>query len=183
MINTLEWNVYREDTNRRCFIKYNVFSHYHFVQDVASIIKTFERREKQELLDLETFCNGLSKAALIKKAKAEKKARLEFLEEEIKSYCRYHFWGRCECEVLLCSWPNAITLEELDRINAEVKERKEKYPDLKQYRATVNCDISDKISIYDQLELNWNQFFLYIRENAKEIKKLANELKKLYIKK
>ena len=177
MINTLEWNVYREDINRRDFIKYNVFSHYHFVQDVASIIKTFEKREKQELLDLETFCNGLSKAALIKKANAEEKARLEFLEEEIKSYCRYHFWGRCECEVLLCSWPNAITLEELDRINAEVKERKEKYPDLRQYRVTVNCDISDKISIYDQLELNWIHFFSYLKDNMKKIKKLANELK------
>ena len=71
-------------------------------------------------------------------------------------------------------------MEELDRINYEVKEHKEKYPNLKQYRVAVNCDVCDKISIYDQLELNWNQFFLYIRENAKEIKKLANELKKKY---
>lgn len=180
MINTLEWNVYREDINRRDFIKYNVFSHYHFVQDISTIIKAFEKREKQELLNLEIFCNGLSKAALTRKANAEEKARLEFLEEEIRGYCRYHFWGRCECEVLLCSWPNAISMEELDRINSEVKEHKEKYPNLKHYRVTVNCDVCDKISIYDQLELNWNQFFLYIRENAKEIKKLANELKKKY---
>lgn len=176
----LEWNVYREDTNKKDFIKYNVFSHYHFVQDIASVIKTFEKREKQELLDLEILCNGLSRAALTKKANIEESARLEFLEEEIRGYCRYNFWGRCEYEVLLCSWPNVISMEELDRINSEIREHKEKYPNLKQYRATVNCEVCDKISIYDQLELNWPQFFNYVRDNMKELKKLANELKRKY---
>lgn len=169
MINTLEWNVYREDINRKDFIKYNVFSHYHFIEDLAKIIKNYEKREKQELIDYN--CS-------IKFKKQQKQKILQNLEEEIKDYCRYHFWGRCECEVLLCSWPNAISMEELDRINAEVKEYKEKYPDLKQYGVTVNCEVCDKISIYDQLELNWKQFFSYIKENMKEIKKLANVMKK-----
>ena len=31
--------------------------------------------------------------------------------------------------------------------------------------------MSEKIDIYDQLQLNWNEFIRYIKEHRKEIKK------------
>lgn len=124
------------------------------------------------------FANSLTANAYNKKYDTEEQTRLKAFEDEVKAYCMYNFWGRCEHELLLCSWPNAISLSELARLNQEVKEHREKYPNLKQHRVTVNCEVCDKISIYDQLELNWPNFFSYIKENIKDIKKLANQIKK-----
>lgn len=174
----IEWNVYKEDVNNKNFIKYNIFTHHNFVQDLAKVIKAYEKREKQELLDLRLFAHALTTSAYNRKYDAEEKARLKAFEDEVRAYCKYNFCSRCEYELLLCSWPNTISLNELARLNQEVKEHKEKYPHLEQHRITVNCEVCDKISVYDQLELNWSNFFSYIKENIKDIKKLANQMKK-----
>ena len=48
------------------------------------------------------------------------------------------------------------------------------------YKYTPNLSVAEKISIYDQLQLNWNIFKNYIFENEKEIKELNKENLKKY---
>ena len=64
--------------------------------------------------------------------------------EKVKRLSMYYFWAKCEYEILITTW----------------LERK----DFK----------SEKIDVYDQLQLNWNVFINYIWENKKEI--LKNEI-------
>ena len=48
-----------------------------------------------------------------------------------------------------------ISREELDRLNQE---------DIK-YRTNVNLTVGKKIDIYDQLQMNWQQFIDYVWNN------------------
>ena len=93
----------------------------------------------------ETIAKGLKKKTSSKE---------EFAEEfRIKLMSR--FWSRSEYEVVVTSWPPYIEKEELARLNQE---------DVK-YRTNVNLSVGRKIDIYDQLQMNWNQFIDYVWNN------------------
>lgn len=83
----------------------------------------------------------------------------------------YQFSSRCEYELILTNWPPSIDREEIYRLVDEDKEYVNKYG-IYPYRFTPNLCRWEKISIYDQLKLNWNIFKKYIFDNEKEIKKL-----------
>lgn len=54
--------------------------------------------------------------------------------ERVKDITRYYFWGKCEWEIILSDWPSAPE----GRFNKE------------------------KVSVYDQLMLNWDSFVDHI---------------------
>ena len=80
---------------------------------------------------------------------------------QLKRSLRYWFWCKSEYEVVLCSWPVYINKAELDRLNTECEECNNKwghYP----YKINVTPDVGEKVSIYDQVMMNWGQFIDYV---------------------
>lgn len=73
-------------------------------------------------------------------------------ERLLKYSSQYYFWSKCEYEVVITSWPPYIGREEASR---------NKRADLPKYRTTVNLETGSKISVYDQLMLNWEAFVDY----------------------
>lgn len=62
---------------------------------------------------------------------------LSKFKERVKDLAQYYFWGRCEYEIILSDWPPA----------PEGKFNKK------------------KVSVYDQLSLNWDSFINYTVNN------------------
>ena len=92
----------------------------------------------------------------------------EDFSKRLKRETMYYFWSKAEYEVVITSWAPHIDNKELDRLNAE----REKYS---QYRLhNVNLDVGEKIDIYDQLLLNWEQFAESVWNFKAEVKE--NEL-------
>lgn len=119
------WNVYREDCNRGAIVKYNIFDHGGFAQDVKKLLK-------------------------------EDVPKSEFAKQ-LNSSLRYWFWGKTEYEVVISSWPVYIDKLELDRLNIKYEEYNNKwshYP----YKINVAPEVGKKVSIYDQVMMNWEQF-------------------------
>ena len=181
MDNKLEWNVYKEDINGRAIKPYNVLSHYHFLKSIVDdVFKIYDIRMKTVGEELESQRDKLSAKKFFNLMERKYNEVNNFFLHELDEYCRYIFWGRCEQEITLCGWPNSITVEEFDRLQEEYNERKEKYPNMPFYRLSVNCDVEEKISVYDQLKLNFTEFANYLKRNEAEIKKEFKRLKKLY---
>lgn len=89
----------------------------------------------------------------IQKLLKKKISREEFVDE-LKSSTMYYFWSKSEHEVVMTEFPPYIDREEIDRIVSE----KDEHP----YRTYVNLETCEKIDIYGQLNLNWEQFVQYV---------------------
>lgn len=129
---TIVWNVYREDFNHRAIVKYNIFDHGGFSQDVKKLL--------------------------------EKNITKTEFAEQINRSLRYWFWCKSEHEIVLSSWPVYIDKAELNRLNTEYEEYNNKcghYP----YKINVTPDVDEKVSIYDQVMMNWDQFVEYVWSN------------------
>lgn len=74
------------------------------------------------------------------------------------------FWCRAEYEVVITSWPPYIDKEEIARLNIEQQKHFDKYGTY-QLRHDVNLTVEEKIDIYSQLQLNWQQFIDYVWNN------------------
>lgn len=73
--------------------------------------------KNQSISNLETAFNELAKEYLIdKKFKFRDNLTCinDFLEERLKSECRYYFWGKCEYEVVIHDWPNERIERKID---------------------------------------------------------------------
>ena len=95
-----------------------------------------------------------------KKLLEEDIAKDEFIER-LKRSLMYWFWCKSEHEVVITSWPVYIDKAELDRLNTEYEEYNNKwghYP----YKINVTPDVGEKVSIYDQVMMNWGQFIDYV---------------------
>lgn len=64
----------------------------------------------------------------------------EAFDERLRRDLQYYFWSKCEWEIIVSHWPT-----------------NERFHD-------------EKIDVYDQVMLNWNQFADYVWENRKELK-------------
>lgn len=53
-------------------------------------------------------------------------------DKAVKDSLRYYFWGKCEWEMILSGWPPCKTFN------------------------------NKKVSVYDQVRLNWNHFISYV---------------------
>ena len=106
MENKLKWNVYICNQNRRCIEEFNIFNHSKFLESINS----YKTENSSTLPKMEDFYS--------------------FLKDELM----YYFWGKCEYEVILSSWP----------------------PDEK-------CsDI--KVDVFQQVMLNFDKFSIYVYE-------------------
>ena len=123
------WNVYREDCNRGAIVKYNVFDHGGFAQDVNKLLKADVSKDE--------------------------------FTEQLKRSLMYWFWCKSEHEVVITSWPVYIDKAELDRLNTEYEEHNNKWGNYP-YKINVVPEVGEKVSIYDQVMMNWHCFVDYV---------------------
>lgn len=170
----LEYFVYNENINGKKIEKYNIFTHAYFVKDLTKMFKN--NKKEQDKYNKE---NNLSGLITHKQANEFKKYIENFEDKQLRNICQYHFWAKCEYEIVLTTWTPSIEREELLRLINEDKEHIEKWGS-PAYRYTSNLSACEEIDVFDQLQLNWQIFKQYIFENEKEIKKLNRENLKTY---
>ena len=173
----LEWNVYNENVHKGEIEIYNVFKHAHFVKDIVDLFKNSKKEQDK-------YCKEHKLSGLIthKQANECREHVEDFEDKQLRNICQYHFWARCEYEIVLIDWPPSIDRNEVYRLVDEDKNHFDKYGTYP-YRFTPNLCVSKKIDVYQQLGLNWEQFKKYIFDNEKEIKKLYKNDYERYFKK
>lgn len=92
-------------------------------------------------------------------------SRDEFAERLNRSL-RYWFWCKSEHEVVITSWPVYIDKTELDRLNTEYEEYNNKWGH-DPYKLNIAPEVSEKVSIYDQIMMNWHCFVDMVWNNKK----------------
>lgn len=143
----LEYYVYNEDVNSREIVQYNIFRNSRFTEGLVEAYQQFTKDEN-----------------------------LGKFKEEVKHQLMYTYWGRCENEIVITSWPPRVDVEEIDRIKSEIEEHDSKYS-WKQMSSCVNLSVSEKVSIYDQVMLNFDIFFNYVLAHVSEFK--SKKMRKL----
>jgi len=107
----LTWLVYVSDFNEGKIKEWNVFAHGRFMED------------------------------LIKNARKHKNSEREQFEEQMRRNLMYHYWSKCEWEVIIDNWPHT------DR----AKDR--------------------KVDVYDQIRLNWDVFCDYVWAHKADLRR------------
>lgn len=92
-----------------------------------------------------SFCDEVE-TALAEEVDKEK------FERRLHSSVIYYFWSKSEYEVIVAPWPCYIS-----RVESQLIKNNE----LPRYRQVINVEGSEKISVYDQLVLNWDVFVNY----------------------
>jgi len=77
-----------------------------------------------------------------KKALKKFKDDKEQFIEEVRRSLMYYYWSKCEWEIVISDWPP-----------------RPDWPD-------------EKVDVYDQVKLNWNNFIEYIWTHRKEFQKI-----------
>ena len=88
--------------------------------------------------------------------------------EQLRRSLMYWFWCKSEHEVVITSWPVYIDKAELIRLNTEYEVCYRKwghYP----YKMNISPDVGEKVSIYDQVMMNWDQFINYVWKNKGKV--------------
>jgi DNA-directed RNA polymerase specialized sigma subunit len=85
----------------------------------------------------------------------------EEFAEHLKRSLMYHFWSKCEWEVVITDWVPHITMKELDRLNAEREKTSREYG-RDPYTLYVNPEVAEKIDVYEQVMNNWEIFLDYV---------------------
>ena len=122
---------------------------------------------KREIVEFNIFNHGRFLEDVKKDLK--KYDTKEEFAERLREHLFYYYGSKCEWEVVITSWVPHITMSELDRINAEREESKNKY-DRDPYSLYVNPDIGKKVCVYSQVMLNWHLFVDYVWSHKKGIK-------------
>ena len=97
------------------------------------------RIERHNVFNHYSVIKDLQKA--LKKYRDNRPAFLE----EAKHIFMYHYWSKCEWEIILSAWPPSKKCKE------------------------------EKIDVFDQLQLNWDAFCDYLWENRALLKKIKLE--------
>lgn len=114
------WNVYVENINRQKIEVYNIFEHGGFMEDLIKAKKEYQKNIKLEGLE---------------------KSPKEIFEEQVRRALLYHYWSKCEWEIILTSWPPSSNFND------------------------------EKIDVYSQVMNNKQIFMDYVFEHMKDIKK------------
>lgn len=101
----------------------------------------------------------------------------EEFAENLRREVQYYYWSKCEWECVITDTHPHIEQRELDRILDDCYRKRTK--DSQHCRCThVNLSDADKIDVYDQLRLNWDEFVEYVWEFRKprksRVKKMPN---------
>ena len=105
----------------------------------------------------------------VKKSLKKFKDKDEFAEH-LRRDLMYYFWSKYEYEVVITTFPPYITMDELDRVNHERWNHKDRYG-TDYFRINVSPDTGIKIDIYEQVMNNWNIFLDYVWNSKKHRKK------------
>ena len=102
--------------------------------------------------------------------KIKKKYKDDFdnFSKEVKKSLGYYYWSKSEWEVVVTSFPPYIDYYELARCCNEYHERIDKYGTF--VREPVSLEVGEKIDVYRQVLMNWNQFINYLWNNKRLIK-------------
>ena len=137
----LKWLVYRYNFNARKIETYNVLSGKFFLEEIKKIMKKCRDKDREEF----------SKA----------------LEREM----RYHFWGRCEWELIIeitegnriflipwagCSEPDEVKIDVTDDTSFDWRGFAEQHIAQQRYKTKA------KIDVFDQLNYRWEEYIDYV---------------------
>ena len=100
------------------------------------------------------------------KAKTKGFEDKQAFSEAIKQVIMYHFWAKCEWEVVITDWPTHIDIDEVTRLQKELEEYREKW-EQDPYSLGVRLKVAEKIDVYKQVEMNWDIFINYLWDNLK----------------
>lgn len=93
----------------------------------------------------------------------------ENFAEQLRHEVQYYYWSKTEWECIVTSSQPYIDRKELQRIISECYLQR-KNTDSPCSRAHINLSNSDKIDVYDQLCLNWDEFVDYLWSRSKSKK-------------
>ena len=85
----------------------------------------------------------------------------EEFADKLRGNLAYYYWGKCEWEVVISSFPVRIKKEELERLNDTFKKDSERYGH-EPYSMWACPDVDMKVDIYEQVRLNWDIFVDYV---------------------
>lgn len=160
MKSDLVYNVYLEDVNKKEIVSYNIFTNLWFYNDLLKIKKQFNKDLKQFKKENDIL------NCLYKFQEWIEKYKKDVFEKQVLRSLQYHFWARCEYEVVITDWPTTISAEEFNRIkNSDANTSK--------YRFNITPYIGEKVDVYSQVMLNKDLFinYLWIKlDSIKEIK-------------
>lgn len=75
-----------------------------------------------------------------------------------------YYWEKTEWEIIITDCLTHIKIDELDRLNEEIKEYSKGY-NKDPYYISVNLSVEKEVDVYDQIMLNWNIFIDYLWNN------------------
>jgi hypothetical protein len=110
--------------------------------------------------------NVFDHSGFVKDLKELKETKIKDFEEQLARIAMYHFWSKCEMEVVITSWPPYIDQDERYRLNKEASDYKEKY-NKEEKCINVRLNTGMKIDVYNQLILNWDIFADCVRNYIK----------------
>lgn len=149
----LAWKVFEESTNDKEIRVINIFDHWRLKE------KLFEAKK--------AAIKSLKPYGKIEEMEDDNPHLLEVKEtfiKEVDGWLMYYYWGKCEHEIILTSWPSYITKEELEKINQESSVK---------FRAAINLEVERKVDVYEQIMINKDAFFDYLWRNIDLIKKVS----------
>lgn len=121
-----------------------------------------ENLNTRKIIEYDIFAGSYwrDRAAQLKREYPDRKIWEEAFSVELMS----RFWCKSEYEIILTSWPPYIEVNQIEELQKEVEEHKEKWGrDL--YHIDITPTVAEKIDIYDQLMLNKEVFFDYVWRN------------------
>lgn len=189
----LVWNVFIEDINQRKIIPYNIFDHGSFYNGLCRLNKNLNKEVElyrnflESEVELRKRLQTLSKTVKLEvqadplpvlekklkdfdKLSDDQKAEKVF-KERVRKDLSYYFWSKSEWEVIVTSWPPYVDSEEIDRLVKEREEHISKWG--KFYQTHCNVTLGEKVDVYTQVMLNWDQFISYLWNNRKLIKTVS----------
>jgi hypothetical protein len=92
------------------------------------------------------------------------KSKEEF-SAELRKKLMYQYWSRSEYEVVVTSWPPYIKVENIEEMKSEVEKHNSEC-NWEQVRISPTLTVAKKIDVFEQLNMNWEQFINYVWENA-----------------
>lgn len=92
--------------------------------------------------------NVLSHSSFRKDIKTMSVPRKPDFEDRLRRMAQYHFWSKCEWEILISEWPPA----------------------------PASRNVVEKVDVYDQLRLNWDKFVEYVWRHRKGLVKEYEDL-------
>lgn len=97
------------------------------------------------------------------KARVTEEMTLSEFSTTVERLLVYYYAHRAEYEIILTSWPPACKVVEINRLSQEIKSHQRKGRS-DPIRVTPNLEKALKVSIYDQVKLNWEIFIKYLWE-------------------